>query len=98
MKRRTFVAAAGAVSVSGLAGCGPAGRKTEAAGEKGTTSFELDELGVGDIGDGLRSGRWTSRRLLELYSGRIHDLDRNGPTLGAVIELNPEAEALADTL
>jgi amidase len=58
----------------------------------------LDEAGVADIAAGLQSGRWTSVRLAELYLDRIAALDKQGPELGAVIELNPEAQALAAEL
>ncbi len=58
--------------------------------------FELDEVSLADLIEGLKQGRWTSRRLVDLYSGRIHEIDANGPQVGAVIEMNPEAAALAD--
>ena len=53
---------------------------------------------MADVGAGLAKGRWTCRRLLELYHARIDAIDRNGPRLGAIIELNPDAAALADQL
>ena len=46
----------------------------------------------------MAAGRYTSRRLVDLYSERIRALDRTGPTLRAVIELNPDAAAIADRL
>ena len=46
----------------------------------------------------MAAGRYTSRRLVDLYSERIAALDRTGPTLRAVIELNPDARAIADRL
>ena len=60
--------------------------------------FELDEIGIADLGKGLDEGRWTSRRLVELYISRIEAIDRSGPRLGAVIELNPESDAIAAAL
>lgn len=61
-------------------------------------SFELDEVSLADLALGLQQGRWTSRRLLQLYTEQIHRIDRAGPKLGAVIEMNPDAEAIADQL
>ena len=61
-------------------------------------SFELDEIPISQLAEGLRSGRWTPRRLTELYLQRIEALDREGPELRAVIELNPDALADADRL
>jgi amidase len=69
-----------------------------AAQVKAAAPFELDEVSIADLAAGLQKGRWTSHRLLELYRARIDAIDRNGPHLGAVIELNPDAEGLADQL
>lgn len=59
------------------------------------SSFELDEIGIAELGEGLRRGKWTSTRLVELYLQRIAALDRSGPELRAVLALNPDAEAAA---
>ena len=61
-------------------------------------AFELDELTIADIQQGLQSGKYTSRQLVEKYSERINDLDRKGPALHAVIEINPDAEQIAVAL
>jgi amidase len=61
-------------------------------------AFELEEATIATLQDGMRSGKWTSRRLCQLYLGRIDALDRQGPTLRAVIEANPDALAIADRL
>jgi amidase len=58
-------------------------------------AFELDELTISDLQQGLRSGKYTSKELVEKYTDRINDIDRKGPTLRSVIELNPDAEAIA---
>ncbi len=60
--------------------------------------FELAELTVADLRRGLASGRWTSRRLVELYLGRIDAADARGPALRAVLETNPDALDIADRL
>lgn len=60
--------------------------------------FELDEATVASLQAAMVSGRYTSRRLVELYSERIKTIDRSGPTLRSVIELNPDAAAIADRL
>ena len=46
----------------------------------------------------MTSGRYTSRRLVELYLQRIAQIDGAGPTLRSVIETNPDALAIADAL
>ena len=60
--------------------------------------FDLDEVTVAQLQDAMAAGRYTSRRLVELYIDRINAIDRKGPMLRSVIELNPEALAIADAL
>lgn len=60
--------------------------------------FELDEMTVAQLQDGMSSGRFTSRRLVDLYLQRIQAIDRSGPTLRSVIEVNPDAAPIADAL
>ena len=57
--------------------------------------FELEELTVGQLQDGMRAGRHTARSICTAYLARIAELD---PKLHAVIETNPEALAIADRL
>src|ERR1044072_2618052 len=89
MKRRDFLhtTAAGCV----LAIAKPTSALTPPA-------FELDELSISDLQQGLQSGKYSSKSLVEKYTDRINDLDRKGPTLRSVIELNPDAEAIAAAL
>jgi len=61
-------------------------------------AFELDELTIADLQQGLSSGKYTSRQLVEKYSDRINDVDKKGPALRSVIEMNPDAEQIAVAL
>jgi amidase len=58
-------------------------------------AFELDELDLAALQKGLSEGRWTSRRLVELYTGRIKAVDGQ---LRSVLLMNPDAEQIADAL
>jgi len=60
--------------------------------------FELEEATIAALGEAMASGRRTSRDLVHLYLRRIEEIDRSGPELHAVIELNPEALAIAEEL
>jgi amidase len=60
--------------------------------------FELSELSIADLQEGMRSGKYTARSLAEKYLARIDALDRKGPALRSVLEVNPDALALADAL
>jgi amidase len=46
----------------------------------------------------MAEGRITSERLTDAYLGRIEAVDRHGPRLNSVIELNPDAAATAKAL
>ncbi len=61
----------------------------------GVPSFELDEVTLEALRRGLESGQYTARALAEKYLARIEAIDGKGPTLKAVIEINPDALALA---
>ena len=59
---------------------------------------ELDELTVTQLQEGFASGRWSARSLAEAYLARIDAIDKRGPAINAVIELNPDALSIADAL
>ncbi|MEP6538437.1 MAG: amidase, partial [Bryobacteraceae bacterium] len=70
MNRRTFFGLTAAAA--GLAACKTSPSETPAA------SFELEEVGIAELAAGLRSGRWTSRKLAELYLARIEAMNLIG--------------------
>ncbi|HJQ10809.1 MAG TPA: amidase [Gemmatimonadaceae bacterium] len=61
-------------------------------------AFELDEATIDDLQKWMASGRMTSRSITQLYLNRIGALDRKGPSLRHVIELNPDALSIAASL
>jgi len=72
-----------------------------AAGQASATEvkpFELDEMDLSALQEGLSSGKYTARALTEKYLARIGAIDKHGPGLNSVIEVNPEALAIADAL
>lgn len=56
---------------------------------------ELESRTVADLAKAMGSGELTSRRLVELCLARIEAVD---PAIASVVEVNPEALALADRL
>ena len=60
--------------------------------------FSVEEIDIASIGEALRGGRITARAVVEQYIARIESVDRSGPMLNAVIELNPDAVSIADSL
>ena len=61
-------------------------------------SAELAELSITQLQEGLTTGRWTSSHLVEQYIARIGFIDKQGPTINAVLELNPDAAPIAADL
>lgn len=60
--------------------------------------FELDEITITELQDGMKSGKFTARSLVEKYSARIEEIDKHGPAVNSVIEMNPDAPSIADAL
>jgi amidase len=60
--------------------------------------FELGELGIAQLQEGMQAGKYTSRALAEKYRARIEAIDRNGPNLRSVIEISPDALSHAEAL
>ena len=89
MKRRDFLHTTAAVSVLAIA-------KPSIA--VSPPALELEEVSITQLQNALQSGQYSSKQLVEKYTDRINDVDKKGPMLRSVIELNPEAEAIAESL
>jgi amidase len=91
--RRDFLAiGAGAVAALGVS--------TPAAAQpaRAADAFALEEATIASLGERMRSGELTSVAITTAYLERIAALDRRGPQLRALIEVNPEALAVARSL
>ncbi len=60
--------------------------------------FGWEEATLADLSAALHEGALTARTLTEAYLARIEALDRAGPELRSVIEVNPDALGIADAL
>ena len=60
--------------------------------------FELDEATISALQAGIFSGKYSARSITEMYLARIEEIDRRGPALASVIEVNPDALGIADAL
>ncbi len=60
--------------------------------------FPLLELSIADLQQRMADGRETSRSIVASYIARIEALDRRGPELRSVLEINPDALAIANGL
>lgn len=67
-------------------------------GPAGAAPFELEEMTLANLQSGMTTGRYTSRSLCQSYLSRILEMDQRGPNLRAVLQLNPDALAIAAEL
>ncbi|WP_340111484.1 amidase [Maribellus mangrovi] len=97
MKRRTFFktgALGGSVlAISGVAACTT--ENTSNQKELDFTDFDLNETTVSDLQQKMESGELTAESICRKYLDRIDKVD---PSLKSVIELNPDALAIAQSL
>ncbi len=61
-------------------------------------AFDLDEITIAELQQGMESGKLTARSIAKKYLARIEAIDKNGPALNSVIQTNPDALAIADAL
>src|SRR5256885_1766284 len=97
MRRRQFLQTTAASCVVAIAN--PASTfAAEKIVPESPPAFELEELAISDLQQALQSGKYTPKQLVEKYSDRINDIDKKGPGLNSVIEMNPDAESIAGAL
>ena len=60
--------------------------------------FEFEEATIAELQEAMAAGRQTARSLAEAYLARVAEVDRGGPGVNSVLELNPEATAIAENL
>lgn len=104
MKRRAFLTST-TIATAGLSsflfsGFAPAIQNNDQILEESffLDFFELEEATIDSLRTDLLSGKITSEALVKLYLNRIATIDKSGPTLNAIIELNPEALVLAKAM
>ncbi len=99
LDRRTLFRYAGAGGVMALLLAG-AGRSAPApaAQPAAPDPFELEEATILDLQKRMVSGQESARSLAEKYTARIEALDRRGPALRSVLEMNPDAIEIAGKL
>jgi amidase len=103
MKRRNFLATTAAVGVASVSAglvqaCSSPVEKNTGKDEPFKDDFELKETSIMQLQQDMQNGKYTSEKLVSLYLERIQKIDKNGPSLNSVIELNPDALILAREL
>ena len=59
---------------------------------------DIEEATIADLHDRMQRGELTSEQLVSSYLERIEAIDRNGPQLNSMIEINPDALLTARSL
>ncbi len=63
-----------------------------------TDSFRFDEQDITQIRIGYSNGAFTVKELVQAYLDRINEIDKNGPGLNSIIQINPDAIQIAEEL
>jgi len=71
---------------------------TEADQTKANPTFAVEELNIPTIQQGYKDGKFTVHQIVQAYLDRIKAIDKAGPTLNAVLEINPDALDIAKRL
>ncbi len=96
--QRSAIAAAGGAALAQVATGITALAEDHKRGPGRGPASELEEKTIAELQRLMASGDLTASDLVEMYLERIEALDRNGPTLRAFIETNPDAQEIADRL
>lgn len=92
MNRRDFL------KTGAMAAVAAAGNFQSVASAEPSKPFEIEEATILQLQDSMKSGAMTARGIAEAYLKRIDDIDKHGPSINSVIELNPDALEIADAL
>ncbi|MCI0489672.1 MAG: amidase [Blastocatellia bacterium] len=95
LNRRAFLQyslAGGALALSGSA------LSKTARAAFSPAPFELEETSIAELQDAMKTGELTARAIVDKYLARIDEIDKQGAALNSIIEINPDARAIADSL
>ncbi len=103
MKRRNFLTSSAIVSAalgSFLTSCDTGKKAAKVTGPVATPGgyFELNEITISSLQEKFASGKYSSEQVTNLYLQRIAAIDKGGPAINSVIELNPDALAIARSM
>src|SRR3954470_447895 len=61
-------------------------------------AFDIVEATIDDLQHRMQNNQLTSKQLTAMYLKRIEEVDKSGPTINSVIEVNPDALSIAEAL
>jgi len=104
MERRDFIRTSALALTAVAAGGGKAGAESPASGTMdpaiatADARAQMPEWTIVELQERMRAGKASARSITESYLERIDALDKSGPAIHAVIEVNPDALEIADAL
>ena len=106
MDRRKFIqnGSLAGLSLAAIAGsCNNVGTPTQTKSSAPDITdqqdtFPLNEITIAELQEKMAKGEYSARKITELYLSRIVAIDQSGPSLHSVIEVNPDALAIADAM
>jgi amidase len=103
MDRRNFlqvsaIAGVGLITTNNLTSCETDKKELKNHEEYSYSDFELDEITVAELQVKLNSGEYSSLALVNLYLNRIQEMDKEGAKLNSILELNPDAQKIAEQM
>ena len=102
MHRRNFLKTTSVAGVTALVAgaCNTVStdKKEEQKDESSNDNFELNEVTIDTLQQKMQNKEYTSRSVTELYLKRIDAIDKAGPKLNSVIQVNPDALNIADAM
>jgi amidase len=81
-----------------LAGSISCQRQKAASSQKTNVQPWLEEITISQLQKGYKEGKFTIREVVADYLERIDAIDKNGPRLNSVIQINPDALKIAEEL
>ena len=58
----------------------------------------IEELTIPQLQQGYKDGKYTITEVVKVYLDRINEIDKNGPKLNSIIQVNPDALQIAEEL
>jgi amidase len=98
MDRRAFLRLTAAATSGAALAAGLGERAFADDGGEVAEGLRLEEATIAQLQSAMRSGHLTSTALVRAYLDRINRLDRHGPRVNSVLELNPDAHDIAEQL
>lgn len=96
-RRQLFQMGATAAATATLAGM-PGTALADARGFSDPGPHDLIEVTIAELQARMAAGKLTALELVHQYKARIDAIDRHGPEVNSVLQLNPDAEEIAEAL